>query len=238
MFYPNIKFKRIGKRPTFFTNFVSTLDGKVAVQGNAGKRYWPIGSRKDYEVLLELRARADALIHGKTTASQFPTVKSIAQPSFARMRRRIGKKRGLLYIVVSASPDVKLLANLRNNLGIKPLLVTTRRAPLAYGAENIVDVARMGEKAVDLPRFARYLKARGVKHALLEGGPTLLGSFFAADLIDEVFLTLAPKIFGGGAGKTLTMVEGALLPPEKVKHFQLLSAKKAGDEMFLRYRGE
>ena len=221
MLYKNLKFASRRGRPAFYTNFVSTLDGKVW----AGKQYWPIGSRRDHEVLLELRGYADALIHGRATATEFPTVKSLAE-----------QKNPLLYIVVSALPDAKLIANLRNADGIRPLLATTKKATLPRGTAEVADVVRLGEAAVDLKRFARHLAARGIRQVLVEGGPTLLGAFFAANLVDEVFLTLVPKIFGSAPGKTISMVEGVLLSPQKVKRFKLVGMQKAGDEVFLRYR--
>ena len=79
MLYPNLKFPKVLKRPFFYTNFVQTVDGKVGVGKSELQGYWPIGSKKDYEVLTELRAYADCLIHGGNLAREFgeQTLKSI-----------------------------------------------------------------------------------------------------------------------------------------------------------------
>ena len=238
MFYPALKFSRKSGRPTFYSNFVSTLDGKVAIYGKDAEKYWPLGSKLDYEVLTELRGYADVLLHGKVTASTFSTVKGLARPTFAALRKKLGKRQPLLYIVVSASPDKKLLQNLKNREGVRPLLLTTKGAKLPAGAEKVVDILRLGTKAVDLKALSRYLYKKGIRRVLLEGGPNTLGSFFAAGLVDEIFLTVAPKVLGGRAGKTATMVEGMVFKADKVKRFQLASMKKAGDELFLRYAGK
>lgn len=236
--YSGIDFPRMqagrSARPFFYTNFVSTIDGKVAVR-KAG--YWPIGSYRDYQVLTELRAEADALVHGKHTATLFPTLTSLANPEFLALRKRFGKAAPLLYIVISGHPNAELIGNLRNPAGIRPLLVTREEAVLPEGAGEVCDVVRLGERLVDLDLLAEYLEGRGIRNVLVEGGPSLLGSFLAHDFIDEVFLTVAPKVVGSGKqDETLTMVEGQLLPPEQSARFELLSAKKEGDELFLRYR--
>lgn len=88
----------------------------------------------------------------------------------------------------------------------------------------------------DLKKLTKDLYKKGYKNVLVEGGPTLLGSFLKENLIDEVFLTIAPKIYGTEQGKTLTLVEGLLLPPKSTKKLKLLSVKPFNDELFLRYK--
>lgn len=66
--------------------------------------------------------------------------------------------------------------------------------------------------------------------------PSVQTGFLAADLLDEIFVTIAPKIVGNRAGATLTMVEGHLFPAEEVKNLRLLSVGEVEDEVYLRYR--
>lgn len=189
MFYPKLTFPIKRGRPFFYTNFVSTLDGKVAVKKEG---YWPIGSRTDYKVLIELRAYADCLIHGKNLFNEFGSItqKSLNKPSFKKMRRKLGKSPVLPYIVATHN----------------------------------------------LKELTRSLYEKGYKHVLVEGGPTLLGSFLKENLLDEIFITIAPKIYGTENLTTKNLVEGILFPPENIKHTKLLSVKKAGNEVFLRFR--
>ncbi len=184
MFYQNLKFPKVKNRPFFYTNFVQTVDGKVAV---ADKRYWPIGSKIDHQILLELRSKADCLVHGGKLARQFgqETIKNFKKP---------------YYIITKHPKDFKNL-----------------------NAHIITDFKTL------LKELNKY------KHVLVEGGPTLLGSFFEKELIDEIFLTIAPKIYGSKPDSTKTLVEGILLPPDKFK-LKLISVKKIKDELFLRYR--
>lgn len=204
MLYPNLKFSKTPKnRPLFYTNFVQTLDGKVAV---AEEGYWPIGSKKDHETLIELRTYADCLIHGGNLARAFgdKTLESISKPSFKKMRKIHGKSTILPYYVIT-----KHLQSLKN-----------LKANIFTG---------------DLSSLVKELKNQGFKHILVEGGPILLGSFLKEKLMDEIFLTIAPKIYGSKPNSTKTLVEGILLPPNNLK-LKLISIKKIKDELFLRYK--
>lgn len=188
MFYQNLRFPKLKNRPFFYTNFVQTVDGKVAVDKRG---YWPIGSKKDHEVLTELRTYADCLIHGTNLARQFSevTIKMLNKLSFKKQREKLGKNPNLPYYIADR----------------------------------------------DLKKLVSRLKKKGYKHILVEGGPTVLGSFLKMGLIDEIFLTIAPKIFGSKPNSTKTLVEGVLLPSNKFK-LKLISVKKIKDELFLRYR--
>lgn len=189
MFYPNLKFTKVPNRPFFYTNFVQTVDGKTQVKKEG---YWPIGSKKDYQVLLELRAYADCLIHGKNLYNEFGeiTKSSLQKPNFIKLRKKLGKNPILPYIV---------------------------------GTHN-------------LKQLTRDLQEKGYKNILVEGGPTLLASFLKENLIDEVFLTISPKIYGTKSGQTLTLVEGYLFPKNSTKKLKLISVKHKNSELFLRYK--
>ena len=88
----------------------------------------------------------------------------------------------------------------------------------------------------DLKKLVSDIYQKGYRKVLVEGGPTLLASFLKEDLLDEIFLTISPKIFGSQKDMTLTLAEGYLFPPSKIKKFKLISVRELGDEVFLRYR--
>lgn len=192
MLYSNLKFPRIAGRPFFYTNFVQTLDGKVQVKKEG---YWPIGSPKDYEVLLELRAYADVLIHGKNLSLEFGSIteKSLKKPEFIKLRKKLGKPPVLPYYkIISRTQSLK--------------------------------------------KLSRDLYNKGYRNILVEGGPTLLASFLKENLLDELFLTIAPKIYGNVKNRTLTLVEGYLFPKESIKKLTLLSVKQLESELYLHYK--
>lgn len=213
MFYQNLKFPKVEQssrasrtkgRPFFYTNFVTTLDGKVQVEKEG---YWPIGSKEDYEILTELRAYADCLIHGANLGREFGkvTIKSINKSVFKQMRRVLGKSANLPYYIITTKPWKLEGANV-------------------FLLEN-----------GSLKKLVNHLKEQGYTNVLVEGGPKLLGSFLKENLIDEVFLTISPKIYGTNES-TKNLVEGQLFPPNQIKHLKLISVKRIKDELFLRYR--
>ena len=169
------------------------------------KDYWPIGSKLDHEALLELRAYSDCLIHGSNLAKEFGEI-------------------------TVKSLNNSAFKRLRRNLGKNPtlpLFVITRKKSVTHPMWNIT--------SLDPKALACELYTRGYKQILIEGGPTLLASFLKENLIDQIFLTIAPKIFGNINSSTLTLVEGYLFPKKAIKNLSLLSVKKVGNELFLRY---
>lgn len=207
MIYKNLTFPKKEGRPFFYTNFVVTVDGKAQVLENT-KDYWPIGSENDREVLHELRAQADVLIHGKNLAKEFGqiTLNSLEKDEFKKMRQDLEKGPTLPYYIVSDHPG-----NLPNLKGV-----------------TIV--------GSNLQQLSQDFYEKGFRNVLVEGGPTLLGSFLKENLMDEIFLTIAPKIFGSKKDVTLTLVEGILFPPDQVKKLELISVENINGELFLRYK--
>lgn len=211
MLYNNLRFTAVSNRPFFYTNFVQTLDGKVQVRKEglpAGRQgYWPIGSKLDHQVLEELRLYADCLIHGGNLAREFGEITLKSINQTSFKQQRQAKGKTAKLPYYVITHHPQSLTDIKANIFSGKLLV-----------------------------LVNQLQQEGYQYVLVEGGPTLLASFFKEDLIDEIFLTIAPKIFGNQDGSTLTLVEGYLFPPDKIKRFKLVSVKQKGDEVFLRYR--
>ena len=80
------------------------------------------------------------------------------------------------------------------------------------------------------------LHDRGHSLVLTEGGPTLFGSFVAAGVVDELFLTVSPLLAGRpDPDDRLQLIEEAPLLPDAGVDGRLLSARRAGSHLFLRY---
>lgn len=234
MMYPDLTFPTPKSRPYFYTNFVSTVDGKVVVTIDP-KAYWPIGSATDHTTMYQLRTYADCLIHGTATASGHSTLTSLKKPEFRAQRLKNGKPAVMPYIVMGREADHQLFSLLKDNGDIPTTFVTTAD-DVVSGAPAGLRIERMGKSRVDLERFAAWLFEQGYRHVLVEGGPHIMGSFFEAGLIDEIFITIAPKIFGNKDQATMTMVEGFLFAPDKVPHMGLVSATPHENEVYLRYK--
>lgn len=236
MIYKNLHFPVLKDRPYFYTNFVSTIDGKVQVTTNPFA-YWPIGSKTDYQTLLELRAVSDVLIHGKNTAMWMKHVDNLVKPEFISLRKKLGKTKDLAYVVLSNNPDKQLLENV-SHPSANTSIITSQSSSLSNipNLPNNPKILQFGREKVNLKMFSDYLFNSGYRNILIEGGPVLLGSFLASGLLDEIFLTIAPKIFGNKNNQTLTMVEGHLFPPDKIKNLKPISCKQIKNEVYLRYK--
>ena len=106
------------------------------------------------------------------------------------------------------------------------IYVTSDR--LVHVEAATVEVCRVDS----VPEAVGDLARRGARRILCEGGPTLNAALFAAGLIDEVFLTIAPKVVGGH--DPLTIVKGDQFAD--TIHLELGSLVELDGELFLRYR--
>ncbi|MDP4010623.1 MAG: RibD family protein [Candidatus Roizmanbacteria bacterium] len=219
MQFQPFSFQKPDGRPFFFTSFVSTIDGKIIVKE---KGYWPIGTKEEKKQFTYLRAHADAIVDAKNTAVRFGkyTIRTLHSELFQEFRKDLGKDGLPEYIVLTSNPDEALKEALKNDHGFETKILTPEE----------------GSKRVSIPSFIKYLNSQGHKHVFINGGPTFLAQLLQAQVLDEIQLSIAPKIFGSLPGKTLTMVEGMLFSPEEIPQFNLTSVDRIGDdEVVLRY---
>ena len=80
-----------------------------------------------------------------------------------------------------------------------------------------------------VPRFAlKALFDRGVRHVLLEGGPTLAGAFLEAGLIDQVVAYLAPKLLGAGPS---VLEDAGITTMSEAVSLEVLEVRQLGDDL-------
>ncbi|HZP96971.1 MAG TPA: dihydrofolate reductase family protein [Candidatus Limnocylindria bacterium] len=233
------------RAPYVFANFVSTLDGIVSydVPGLEAAAQVSGGHASDRFVLALLRAVSDAVVVGAGTLRKEPTsvwtprhVFPDAAAEFAALRGALGLRPQPLTVVVSASGDLDLsLPAFRS--GVPVVVATTvgsaRRLPAPAG----VRVIALAERA-PLPTSAIVaLAAReGGPRVLTEGGPRLLGQFLEDGALDELFLTIAPRLAGRGEdARRLGLVEGVAFTPDRAPRGRLVSVKSADDYLFTRF---
>jgi riboflavin-specific deaminase-like protein len=217
------------ERPFVAINMVCTVDGKAAV----ARRAMGIGSATDRLLMRQLRCWVDAVMTGAGTlrAEEFlPTVEA----AHAARRRARGLAPQPVGVLVSRSGALPRARRYFHDERFARVLLTTARgaAALDPALAARLDVLVLGGEEVDLAAALRRLRQeRGIRWLLCEGGPTLNHALLAADLVDELFLTLAPKVVGGPGP---TIVEGPPLPARPP--LQLLAVHAAGAELYLRYR--
>lgn len=205
--------------PFVRVNFVASADGAVSVDGRSGA----LGSDADRRVFGLLRRLADVVLVGAGTvrAEDYrgarPTGDRPVPPPIA---------------VVTGSADLDPGSRLFTDTTVAPIVLTLPAAPAqrrdrlrAAGAEVVV-LERLSPDAL-LAELAR----RGRHRVLCEGGPSLFGSLLAADAVDELCLTVAPLLVGGGAGRISGGPEGSPARP-----MRLVGALHSAGALLLRYR--
>jgi len=233
-------------RPHVFANFVASVDGIVAVDPPRGRGGAEIsgGNAHDRAVMGLLRAVADAVVVGagnlRAEGDHVWTAEHICPElagPYSRLRSALGEGAAPLQLVVSASGNVDLSRAVFTG-GAPSLVVTT-----AAGAAQLRAQRSAVRMAVVEPRggwipLAAVLKAAQLgsgARVLVESGPTSTTHFLAEGAVDELFLTRAP-IFVGRTSEpaTLALVEGWFFRPGTLSG-RLLSARRGGDYLFLRY---
>jgi riboflavin biosynthesis pyrimidine reductase len=215
-------------RPYVVTNFVLTLDGHATLEGRSG----PIGSDVDTAMLVGLRGRVDALMIGAGTmrAERYGVV---AGSDDKRLQReRDGLSPELLVVLVSGRLDLPWDAPLFTD-GKGHVVVATASPDEPPPTATPVEVRRYEGGAVDLADLLAHLRAEhGVRALLSEGGPRLHAQMIELDLVDELFVTHAPKLGGGvGPGLVAGLDEG-----ERPVELASLLVEESTGELFGRYR--
>jgi riboflavin-specific deaminase-like protein len=214
--------------PYVIANMVSTADGRATLAGRTEQ----ISSDADRELFLTLRTQVDAVMAGPGTIGierYGPIVRSTER---RERRRELGLEPIPLAVTASRSMELPVDAPLFQDEASRIVVLTNSdREPPAVPAELIVE--RIPGEDLDLVAgLARLAQNHGVRSLLVEGGPTLLASLVAYGALNELFLTLAPRLVGG-AGE-IGILEGA--GPAEPLELELHSALKDGAFLFLRYR--
>lgn len=215
------------ERPYVVTNFIVTLDGRATIEGRSG----PIGSPADTAMLVALRTRVDAVMIGAGTMRAECYGRVIGDPAKREQREREGLPHDPLMVIVSGRLDLPWDAPLFTEGWGRILIYTSSDADPPETATP-VRVARHPDR-VDLAQLLADLRhERGVRALLCEGGPHLHAQLIDADLVDELFVTHAPKL-GGGEGPRLV---SGLSERERQLELEWLLHEEASGEVFGRYR--
>jgi riboflavin biosynthesis pyrimidine reductase len=244
------------ERPFVIANFVSTLDGVVSydIQGHAGGSTISDCDTADRFIMGLLRASADAIIVGARTVEAvspeslwtpgdtYPDAKAL----YAEYRFNVLQKPEYpLVVIVTGTGKLELDRAIFRTPGVRTAVITTSGGTdvlAKAGATKLpsVQIHTLDAKSGTIPPSAilQLLYGKlGIRRLLHEGGPTLLGQFLAAEAVDDLFLTLSPKIAGRSAESIRPgLVQGIEFKPDGGPRFQLLSVKQRAEHLYLRYR--
>jgi riboflavin biosynthesis pyrimidine reductase len=193
-----------------------------------------IGSGLDRALMRRIRAACDAVMVGAATLRAEPVDPSVPD-ELADTRAARGLPPQPLAVAVSATLDLDPSWRFFRPGRDRALVLTTTAAPRdrADALAGVGSVERIGADSVDLVEaLVRLRSGYGVERLVVEGGPTLNRQLVALGTVDELFLTLAPKLAGGsgpsiiGGGSDARILAG----------LELRSLHACNGELFLRYR--
>jgi riboflavin-specific deaminase-like protein len=219
-------------RPHVLLNMVSTADGRATLSGRSGT----IGGEADRELFHGLRTAVDAVMVGAGTVRAERYHRLVRDERALATRRRRGLVEQPLACIVSGrlalDGEIPLLAD----PGARVAILTSSEASLPEGCHADVDYVRATrEGRLDLPSALCELRERFAVHTLLcEGGPHLNSQLLADDLVDELFLSLSPRLAGGDVtGEALRILSGPELDPPAT--LELVGVLEHDSHLFLRY---
>ncbi|WP_167138464.1 pyrimidine reductase family protein [Diaminobutyricimonas sp. TR449] len=217
--------------PWVRANFVSSADGAATHDGHSEG----LGTPADKRVFQLLRWLADVIVVGAGTVRAEGYAGSLLRSRGRDWRVSQGLSPHPVVAIVSAKLDLDPGLGVFTDAPVRPLVFTAESAPLEHRAElaSVAEVLDAGASAVD-PRLMRAeLVARGLPQVHSEGGPHLLGSLIEAGVLDELCLTLSPRLEGGTVRR---IVDGGAVVPMRMSLAHALAADDG--TLLLRYLRE
>jgi riboflavin-specific deaminase-like protein len=220
------------ERPHVGVNMAMSADGKVST---ARRETFSLGSPWDRYLMDVLRSRADAVVIGARTLSLDGWAIRVRNPAVRKRRLKQHRAPHPLNVVVSTDLELPPEAEFFSCPETEKLVITTSRASgtRVRKFRRIAEVAVLSTARIRPQDVLAELSARGVRRVLVEGGGTLNFSFLRDNLVDEIFLTVTPVIVGGGAAPT--PVDGRGFLKNSLVRLKLVSSRRRGDEVFLKY---
>ncbi len=219
---PFIKFAKTG-RCWVTLKWAQSLDCKLGWRNSSDRRRWISceESRKDAH---KLRRRVGALLVGINTVLRDDPLLT-PRPSRGRKPVRV-----VLDNRLRIPLDCQLLATAND----VPVLIVTQSKTLKAKSRRVEQIRQTGAEVLGCPgksnlRFLlAQLSSRGVTHLLVEGGPTVIGSFLRENLADDIIVYIAPKILGA---KGCADIAEAMRRMTKGTDLRYVDIKRFGDDV-------
>jgi len=215
-------------RPYIVVNFIASADGHASFQGRSGA----LGDQADREMFHGLREQVDAVTAGTRTLEVEHYGRVLGRPERRERRLQAGRSAEPVMCIVTRSGNVPVQAPIFAEPEAR-LVVFGPSGTAVDGVAAQVEVVELDPGEMTLTTAMRRLRSDyDVSSLLCEGGPTLFGALLEERLVDELFLTLAPKLTGGGTAPAVSSgAELADLAP-----LELVWALEHQGSLFLRYR--
>ncbi len=223
------------KRPFVFINVAMTVDGKLAP---ANRVFVPFSSQRDQDLLMKLRTDADAVMAGARTVDLGKVDLGPGPARLRRLRLQKGRAEYNLRVIVSGSGTVNPKAYIFQRRFSPIIILTTGRASKQQikNLSRVADEVKVcGDTEIDFHLALEWLREKWqVKKLLCEGGGELNEGLFRVGLVNQIYVTISPMVFGGRDAPTLADGQGVKALAQAT-NLRLKSMKRFGDELFLVY---
>lgn len=224
-------------RPFVAINMVMSADGRTVVDGTERG----LGSKLDQRLMRELRIHFDVVMNGGATFRASGTSARLNDPELERWRVERGMTPSPIAAVLTRSGDLPPERRFFTDAGFEAVIYLSNaatdavRRDLESRGRPVIVVPEQREAVAALDHMKREL---GATRVLVEGGATLNGELISQGLVDEYFLTLAPRITGGDSAHPAVQWPGEPTAAG-IRQLRLVHARPAETgELFLRYRVE
>ncbi|MEW6044748.1 MAG: 2,5-diamino-6-(ribosylamino)-4(3H)-pyrimidinone 5'-phosphate reductase [Thermoproteota archaeon] len=184
-------------RPHITLSAAVSLDGKIATKTGDSE----LSSRQDKVRVHRLRARSDAILVGKNTVQKDNPLLTV----------RYAKGKNPTRIILDSHAEISTISRIIKTSHLVPTIIAvSKKAPkknLSRLARYPIRIITAGKDKVEIKKLLRIIYKEGIKTILLEGGGTTNWDFVSKGLVDEVIVTVSPRLVGGKDATTL--VEGA-----------------------------
>jgi 5-amino-6-(5-phosphoribosylamino)uracil reductase len=216
------------ERPWVVANFIASVDGRAAFMGRSGA----LGDPADRYVFHALREQVDAVLAGTRTLAVERYGRLIRDPEARRRRTEAGLAPEPLACIVTRSGEVPADIPLFAEPEARIVVFTAAQLDLT-GTSAQLQLIRVDRGELTMTTVLRRLRSDyGVRSLLCEGGPTLFSALVQERSADELFLTVAPKLVGGGVEPAIT--GGPEL--QELQPVQVVWALEHDGALYMRYR--
>jgi len=223
------------KKPFVFINAVMSIDGKISTIERKQVR---ISNKADLERVDRLRAESDAVLVGMNTVLVDDPKLTVKSKELRRERTENGKSENPMKVTIGRVDNLNLDSDFLNYGNAKVVIFTTHESD-KWKIDELSGKAKIvisNGKKVNLRDVMKVLWKMGIRRLMVEGGGNLNFELIKEGLVDEVYIAIAPKIFGGHTAPTLVdgegFEEGSIV---KLKH---IGSEKLDDILILKYRFE
>jgi riboflavin biosynthesis pyrimidine reductase len=211
--------------PWLRVNFVSSVDGAATIDGKSGG----LGGDADHRVFDLLRRLCDVVLVASGTVKKEGYGAMVLDAESVAARIALGLQPQPVFAIVSGSLDLDPASDVFQKAPVRPIVFTVDSAPEHGALSEVADVLPCGATEVDPVAMVALLEERRLGRIHCEGGPSLFGALLAADVVDELCLTVSPLLVGGDSRG---IVSGEVPEPRALS---LVGILRSESTLLLRY---